>query len=124
MNQDHKNLHEISARFHDIQLLSSQPPIVVGTVPAEGDTLFPAWENIEVNFSRQMNTEIVEACLLLNPGTDHQIIWSDDNLTMTIESANMDYETDYTLTILDDAQDVYGHYLDGNADDTPGGDYI
>jgi hypothetical protein len=110
--------------FHDIQLLSSQPPIVVGTVPAEGDTLFPAWENIEVNFSRPMNTEIVEACLLLNPGTDHQIIWSDDNLTMTIESADMDYETDYTLTILDDAQDVYGHYLDGNADDTPGGDFI
>ena len=110
--------------FHDVQLLSSQPPIVVGTVPAEGDTLFPAWENIEVNFSRPMNTEIVEACLLLNPGTDHQIIWSDDNLTMTIESADMDYETDYTLTILDDAQDVYGHYLDGNADDTPGGDFI
>ena len=110
--------------FHDIQLLSSQPPIVVGTVPAEGDTLFPAWENIEVNFSRPMNTEIVEASLLLNPGTDHQIIWSDDNLTMTIESADMDYETDYTLTILDDAQDVYGHYLDGNADDTPGGDFI
>ena len=110
--------------FHDVQLLSSQPPIVVGTVPAEGDTLFPAWENIEVNFSRPMNTEIVEACLLLNPGTDHQIIWSDDNLTMTIESADMDYETDYTLTILDSAQDMYGHYLDGDADDTPGGDFI
>ena len=110
--------------FHDVQLLSSQPPIVVGTVPAEGDTLFPAWENIEVNFSRPMNTEIVEASLLLNPGTDHQIIWSDDNLTMTIESADMDYETDYTLTILDSAQDMYGHYLDGDADDTPGGDFI
>ena len=27
--------------FHDVQLLSSQPPIVVGTVPAEGETLFP-----------------------------------------------------------------------------------
>ena len=110
--------------FHDVQLLSSQPPIIVGTVPEEGDTLFPAWENIEVNFSRPMNTEIMEANLLLNPGTDHQIIWSGDNLTMTIESADMDYETDYTLTILDSAQDVYGHYLDGDADDTPGGDYI
>jgi hypothetical protein len=110
--------------FHDVQLLSSQPPIVVGTVPAEGETLFPAWENIEVNFSRPMNTEIVEVSLLLNPGTNHQIIWSDDNLTMTIESADMDYETDYNLTILDSAQDVYGHYLDGDADDTSGGDFI
>ena len=43
---------------------------------------------------------------------------------MTIESADMDYETDYNLTILDSAQDVYGHYLDGDADDTSGGDFI
>ena len=32
--------------FHDVQLLSSQPPVVVETVPIEGDSLFPAWDKI------------------------------------------------------------------------------
>ena len=109
--------------FHDIQLLSNAPPIIVGTVPADGDSLFPVWENIEITFSRPMNTEIMETCIVFNPVINYQVVWSDDNLILTIEPENMDYENDYTLTILDNAQDLYGHYLDGDTDDTIGGDF-
>ena len=109
--------------FHDVQLLSSQPPVVVETVPIEGDSLFPAWENIEIYFSRPMDTTSVTGSLVISPSVDFQTHW-DGYQILTIVSDSLEFETDYTLTILDEAQDMYGHYIDGDENGNSGGNFV
>ena len=110
--------------FHDVFLLSSQSPVVVETNPLQGDSLFPAWDSIEIQFSRPMNQETVVESLSLNPPTDFTVSWEDNFRTLTIVPNVLEFETDYLLTIAEDAQDVYDHYLDGNEDGTPGSHFI
>jgi len=110
--------------FHDVFLLSSQSPVVVETIPLQGDSLFPAWDSIEIQFSRPMNQETVDESLSLNPPTDFTVSWENNFQTLTIVPDGLDFETDYLLTILEEARDVYGHYIDGDEDGVPGGDFI
>jgi len=110
--------------FHDVFVLSSQSPVVVETIPLQGDSLFPAWDSIEIQFSRPMNQETVDESLSLNPPTDFTISWENDFQTLTIVPDGLEFETDYLLTILEEAQDVYGHYLDGDEDGVPGSHFI
>ena len=50
--------------FNDINLISSQPPYVSNSNPSEGDSLFPSWENLEITFSRPMDTASVQNAIL------------------------------------------------------------
>ena len=84
--------------FHDVELISSQPPIVVETVPVEGDSLFPAWEPIEIHFSRPMDTVSVLASIVFSPSTNFEAYWFDDQ-TLILASDSFLFETDYILTI-------------------------
>jgi len=108
--------------FHDVELLSSQPPIVVETVPVEGDSLFPAWEPIEIHFSRPMDTVSVLASVVFSPSTNFEGYWYDDQ-TLILTSDSLLFETDYILTIFDEAHDVYGHSIDGDQNGESGGDF-
>ena len=108
--------------FHDVELLSSQPPIVVETVPVEGDSLFPAWEPIEIHFSRPMDTVSVLASVVFSPSTNFEGYWYDDQ-TLILTSDSLLFETDYILTIFDEAHDVYGHSMDGDQNGESGGDF-
>ena len=108
--------------FHDVELLSSQPPIVVETVPVEGDSLFPAWEPIEIHFSRPMDTVSVLASVVFSPSANFEGYWFDDQ-TLILTSESLLFETDYILTIFDEAHDVYGHSMDGDQNGESGGDF-
>ncbi len=108
--------------FHDVELLSSQPPIVVETVPVEGDSLFPAWEPIEIHFSRPMDTVSVLASVVFSPSANFEGYWYDDQ-TLILTSDSLLFETDYILTIFDEAHDVYGHSMDGDQNGESGGDF-
>ena len=110
--------------FHDVSLLSNEPPIVVETIPIQGDSLFPAWNDLEIHFSRPMNIGTVEGSLNFYPATEYEVIWDDDSRIMTIVPDSLGFETDYSLTILDEAQDVYGHYIDGDENGVPGGHFV
>ncbi len=110
--------------FHDVFLLSSQAPVIVETIPIQGDSLFPAWDIIEIQFSRPMDQETVDESLSLNPPTEFTETWGNNFRTLTIVPDGLEFETDYLLTILEEARDVYGHYLDGDKDGVPGGDFI
>ncbi len=108
--------------FYDAELLSSQPPIVTETVPVEGDSLFPADDPIEIQFSRPMDTASVYASIIISPATDFGGYW-ENNQTLILLPDSLLFETDYTLTIFDEAQDVYGHFMDGDQNGVQGGNF-
>ena len=109
--------------FHDVELLSSQPPIGMETVPVEGDSLFPAWDPIEIQFSRPMDTASVIASIVMSPATELEGYYWYDDQTLILTPDPLLFETNYTLTIFDEARDVYGHFMDGDQNGEEGGDF-
>ncbi|UCH10479.1 MAG: Ig-like domain-containing protein [Fidelibacterota bacterium] len=107
--------------FEDVNLVSSMPPTVVMTIPAEGDSVFPSWDPIIIRFSRPMNPTSFEATFIAPGGITGTYSWGDDNqqVTFTPDSA-LGFLTEYTMVISGEAQDAYGHPFDGNVDGTGG----
>ena len=108
--------------FHDIELLSSKPPIIVSTQPELGDSLFPAWQPIIVSFSRSMDTTSITDALDIFPSENISISWQDEK-NMIIAHDTLSFETDYLITINDQLKDIHGHHFDGNNDGNQGGNY-
>ncbi len=109
--------------FHDIDLLSSEPPIVVETIPVEGDTLFPADNPIEIYFSRPMDTASVFSSIVFSPVTSFDGYWENNQLLILFPDS-LQFETNYAITIFDESQDVYGHHIDGDQNGEPGGNFV
>ena len=108
--------------FNDIDLISSQPPYVLNSNPSEGDSLFPSWEDLEITFSRPMDTASVQNAILFSPQTDFSWHWV-DNQRLIISPDTLLFETEYGLLLLDDLKDMYGHIIDGDNDGMQGGHY-
>ncbi|MCH8837858.1 MAG: Ig-like domain-containing protein [Candidatus Marinimicrobia bacterium] len=109
--------------FADAQLVSTVPPYVASSTPAEGDSLFPAWNNIVINFSRPMDAPTVEAVFTAPDSVGGTFSWSDGNRRMTFTPDSLDFLTPYTFSIGGTALDAYGHPFDGNGDGV-GGDSL
>jgi len=109
--------------FQDVKLISTIPPYVTATTPAVGDTNFPAWNNIVIDFSRKMDPASVETTVVINPPVTGSYSWSNGGTRLTFHSDDLQFETDYTFTISGTAKDAYGHFFDGNADGTSGDDF-
>ena len=109
--------------FHDIELLSSSSPFITGSFPTDGDSLFPAWNDLVFDFSRIMNTASVESAFSIVPSTDHTFSWSNNYQTLTIHSESLAFETLYHIYFNDSAMDIHGHQFDGDNDGSPGGQY-
>tara|TARA_B100000749_G_scaffold280724_1_gene278279 strand:- start:1010 stop:3481 length:2472 start_codon:yes stop_codon:yes gene_type:complete len=109
--------------FHDIELLSSSSPFITGSFPADGDSLFPAWNDLVFDFSRIMNTASVESAFSIVPSTDCTFSWSNNYQTLTVHSDSLAFETLYHIYFSDSAMDVHGHQFDGDNNGSPGGQY-
>jgi len=109
--------------FEDVKLISRTPPVVLQTIPAEGDTNFPAWDDIIVYFSRPMNIASVENNLTIMPETTISFQWTENNKTMKLITDSLEFETNYTITISGNTKDMYNHPVDGNGDGAGGDDY-
>jgi len=109
--------------FQNVQLLSDEPPIIVETNPIEGDTLFPAWDNVEIYFSRPISLESIESSIIFDPEISFSSNWGNENRMLTISPDSFEFETDYSLILLDSIFDVYGHNLDGDGDGESGGSF-
>jgi N-acetylmuramoyl-L-alanine amidase len=109
--------------FKDVKLISTVPPYVVSSTPAQGDTNFPAWDYIIINFSRKMNKESVETTFVISPEVEGIIFWGIDYKKMVFYTDSLDFETNYTVTISGNAKDMYGHTFDGNVDGIGGDDF-
>jgi len=110
--------------FVDFNLISTVLPVVISTYPADGDTSFPAWDPIVIQFSRPMDTSLTKSAVEINPLVPLDFNWNDTNMKMQIISDSLDYLTAYTLTITGEAQDAYGHLFDGNGNGVGGDEFV
>lgn len=107
--------------FRDFELVSSLPPYVAASVPAAGDTNFSAMEEIEIDFSREMDPVSTEASFSISPPISGSLSWTHSNNTLIFNPDELEYNTYYQVTIGESAQDVYGHFFDGDNDGIAGG---
>ncbi|MDZ7374350.1 MAG: N-acetylmuramoyl-L-alanine amidase [candidate division KSB1 bacterium] len=110
--------------FVDVALYSILPPVVKATQPADGDSAFPAWNDLVVTFSRPMNQASVEQAVSLDPPAPMHFSWSPDGTTLRIRTDTLLFMTRYVLRISGSAQSVHGYPLDGNGDGVGGDDFV
>lgn len=110
--------------YKDFQLISNVPPVVLNSTPAPGESRFPAWDDLIIDFSRRMNRASVEAALTLTPNVPKTFVWTNNNMRLRIRKDSLKIETDYTLTLAGSAKGQYEHLLDGNGDGLGGDDFI
>jgi N-acetylmuramoyl-L-alanine amidase len=110
--------------FRDVNLVYALPPKVKSSTPAQGDSLFPAWDPIKIYFSRPMNRTSVEANFQSPGGIGGTFSWTDDSRRLTFLPESLEFLTQYSLTISGDAVDAYDHPFDGNGDGTGGDDLV
>lgn len=107
--------------FLDVLLAPSTPPYIVESDPADGDSVFAAWRNPTITFSRSMDAVSVEAAFSIEPATAGTINFNNDLKRMTfLVEDTLAFLTDYTITLAGTAMDFYGHPLDGNHDGVGG----
>ena len=109
--------------FQDFRLFNKIPPRIVTTYPAPGDTMHPAWDGIQIEFSRSMDSASVATAFQTTPAVSGVFSWKNNSRKMIFNSDELGYLTEYTVTVGGAAQDIYGHYFDGNGDGTGGDDY-
>ena len=110
--------------FIDPGLVSSVPPTVISSYPANNDTAFSVLDDIEIDFSRPMNKTLMDSLLTTDPQIDGRHIWSENNSKLTIKPDSLRFNTDYTITIPADCRDAKGHFFDGNGDGVAGDGYV
>lgn len=110
--------------FKDVQMISNTPPTVESTNPANNDSLYPGYENLVINFTRQMDRSSTENAISISPSVGVTFSWSNSDKTLTINTSNFAFSSSYQITINPSAQGKFGHPFDGNGDGTPGDSYI
>ncbi len=109
--------------FQDVNMISTVPPKVISTVPSQNDSVYPGMQNIVINFSRPMDKSIAQSNIIISPSTTATFSWTNGDKTLTINTTNFTFETDYQITIKGTFTDKYGHLFDGNGDGTGGDDF-
>jgi len=110
--------------FLDTDLTSSVAPFVANTEPTQGSDTFDPGEYLQIEFSRAMSTSSVEKVISVSPEVAFEHFWL-KNKTLVINTENFVFETEYTVTIGEEANDTssYKHGFDGDADGEAGGSY-
>jgi hypothetical protein len=98
-----------------------EKPSVIATAPPymEGGYLVdPDIEEIEeivVTFSKEMNKNLTESLFSLSPDVSGYFSWNAEGTVMTYHlTSELDYGTQYKLTIPSSVEDIYGNTLDGS----------
>ena len=106
--------------FKDVSLISNTPPTIASTVPEQNDSLYPGVENVVINFSRQMDKTSVEANLTITPAVTYTTTWSNGDKTLTINTTNFAFNSQYDITIGGSAIGKFGHPFDGDGNGVGG----
>ncbi|GMQ81361.1 MAG: hypothetical protein BMS9Abin05_0792 [Rhodothermia bacterium] len=109
--------------FQDVQLIPAFPPQVVDTSPLP-DSTHRVVDNIIIDFSRVMDRNSVEAAFSLQPATIGSFSWKQNDFQMIFNPDALDPLTEYTLTISESAEGIFGDELDGDGDGNSGGDFV
>lgn len=106
--------------FKDVTLISNVPPTIASTVPLQNDSLYPGNEDVVINFTRQMDRTSVESNLSITPSVSYSVTWTNNDKTLTIETENFNFTTQYNITIGGSSIGKYGHPFDGDGNGVGG----
>jgi N-acetylmuramoyl-L-alanine amidase len=109
--------------FQDVELVSTDLPIVEYTFPSNGDTTFSVLDEIVIDFNRPMNRASVESTLVIDPEIEVAFSWLENDGRLLLISDSLKFLTYYSVTISGKSVDNFDHPLDGNKDGTGGDDY-
>jgi len=103
--------------------LPSLPPVLTSVYPAQDDTVEVS-TLLTIQFSKTMDVPSVESNLSFSPdiAIDHYTWTEGDHRIIIYPDTNFAYMSSYTMTLTDDAMDINGAALDGDADGAAGGD--
>lgn len=85
------------------------PPIIINTVPFDGDTNVTINQDIVITFSEQMNPTTFAYDVAPNPGGWTEV-WSSGDTVVTLIHTDFDHNTAYTVVVLA-ADDMAGNPL-------------
>ena len=111
--------------FQDFTIVTSLPPQVASSSPADQPEDYRVIDPIVIEFSRRMDRATTEAAISIEPEVeDFTFRWSNGDRQLTITPAEpLEAETEYTLTVAGTAEGEFGDLLDGDGDGEAGGDY-
>jgi len=99
-------------------------PRVTRTYPEAHQEDVPPDTTIWIEFNKRMDTTSVENAVLFHPHAVFQTGWEDSSRLLLLEpELDLDYCSQYTITISDSARDQQGRRLDGDGDGEPGGEF-
>jgi len=110
--------------IRDFQLLNLLPAIV-SSIDVDNLNNVVIRKPITLTFSRKMDRESVEEAISFSPNASVTYNWTND-FTLKIDISQLNYETDYVLTI-DGAiakNSLTNNFLDGDNNGTEGGNYV
>ena len=109
--------------YADFDLISSVPPFVKNSFPVKADSNVLKFDKITISFSRPMNTSTVEENFTILPDINGTLSWSEDSRILNFNT-ELDFNSEYTVTIGAVAEDNFQHNLDGNGDGVSGDDFV
>jgi len=110
--------------FVDFRLISKALPTIVSTYPSNGDTGVSVLDDIVIRFNRPMTPDSVTSNIIIEPSIVGGFRWSDINRELKIIPEQLEFKTNYTITIPGTITDNYGHQIDGNSDGVSGDDFV
>jgi uncharacterized lipoprotein YddW (UPF0748 family) len=96
----------------------SNAPVVVLTIPAEGDTV-AVTTPVEISFSKTINQNNIQNYFAFDPPVAISSVVSGPK-KVVINTAGFNYNTNYTLRVDSLLRDINGRMLDGNNDGIEG----
>lgn len=100
-------------------------PHIVSVSPIDAAVDIPVDTNIEIIFSKYMNMASTQFAFSISPAVTGTFDWDLTKMTYN-PTANLEYDTTYTVLITSDATDIDSNPLDGNNNsisDSPYDDY-
>ena len=110
--------------FKDIKMISNVPPYITSISPAQNDSIYPGYDNIQIIFSRPMDKASVESTLVISPIAKLNFTWSDGDRKLAIRSDSLNFNTNYELTLSGSGKDKFNHYFDGDGNGTGGDNFV
>jgi N-acetylmuramoyl-L-alanine amidase len=102
--------------FADVQLISTTPPVVMSTTPAEGEENFRITDPLVFTFSRPMDRTSVEAAFSIDPSVDGVFDWNEADTRLVFEPDTLLPQTAYAVTIAGTAEGAFEDPFDGDGD--------
>lgn len=109
--------------FVDVSVISSVPPTVIEAHPMAGSSDFNQMDPIQIELSRRVLTTSLDGQISISPEVDFTKHLINNGRTLRISAPDMDFLTEYTVTLGTEIEDLAGHKFDGNGDGSEGGIY-